>query len=137
MQQMPWPGLYAPVVRFATAEPDLFVDMGGQGYRNRRAPKTFGAALRKKCIYSSFHREAVRPPLPPGRDESQGKSRLIKPDQTMPNIAKSSKDAFLSTILCDLNRVILTEFMYARARPSTRVGEWIWPMPRSVPFAPI
>ena len=62
-----------------------FLEMGGKGYRNRRAPKTFGAASRRKCICSSFHREAVIPPLPPlphgGRKQGQpNQSRQIAPN---------------------------------------------------------
>ena len=37
--------------------------MGGQGYRNWRA--VVAVTSRKKCFYSSFHREAVTPPPPP------------------------------------------------------------------------
>jgi hypothetical protein len=56
-----------------------FFEMGGQGYRNRRAPKTLGAASRKECVYSSFHREAA--PLP--RQVAWTFTR-IRPDPSKP-----------------------------------------------------
>jgi len=72
-------------------KPDPLIDMDSQGYRNRRAPKTFGAASQVECFYSSFRawefvispRSGDTPPSPPtswsGNESRRGK---IGADQT-------------------------------------------------------